>query len=165
MRHAGQLISVDEFSRTERYDASRGYRFTQKDQPAESASTAARNSSSKFVTFSTKKLKQLHEAAEHKLVQAARDGTDSNSLMEGKFAQEIEELRNEIERRENPTMKKAMNTVQQAMKKAVEELTQQMKEKGLPEAYWDHFEHCMSSEAHPYHFTYRPAVSIDWDTD
>ena len=85
--------------------------------------------------------------------------------MEGKFAQEIEELRNEIERRENPTMKKAMNTVQQAMKKAVEELTQQMKEKGLPEAYWDHFEHCTSSEAHPYHFTYRPAVSIDWDTD
>ena len=73
--------------------------------------------------YSTKELKQSLKAAELKLERA----TDSESAPT--YAQQVEELTDEIDRRSNPELKKAMRSVQAELQKAVDELKARMKDK------------------------------------
>jgi len=116
-----------------------------------------------FADYSTKRLKTLLEVAKDKLVRAAEKGEDERECQ--KYELQVEELTYEIERRDNPEMKKLMNTAQQHLKRAVDELKKRMQENGIPVADLEHFDHCTSSGSHPFHFCYRPAISVDWETD
>ena len=58
-----------------------------------------------------------------------------------------------------------MRSVQAELRKAVNELKARMKDKGIPEEHWGHFDHCTSSAGHELHFSYEKPKDIDWDTD
>jgi len=157
IRQSGQLIHVDEFSRVERSDAAKGYRFRQeKGKTLENAAESLRSSSPSFAEYSTKKLRQLCKAAELKLERA-------DSKTKGIYEQQIEMLTDEIERRKS-SQKKAMNSIQAELKKAVDELKARMKEKDISKEHWGHFDHCTSSAGHEFHFIYQKPQDIAWDT-
>jgi Leucine-rich repeat (LRR) protein/GTPase SAR1 family protein len=173
IRQPGKLIPVGEFSRTERSDAAKRYKFRKKgaSRPrkkldddletvmAGNASESVPRRSSKFAEYSTKKLKQLREAAEFKQLQAPDSKTKETCR------QQVEELTEEIDRRSNPELKRAMRSVQAELRKAVDELKTRMKDKGIPEQHWGHFDGCASSAGHELHFKYEKPQDIAWDTD
>jgi hypothetical protein len=172
IRDPGRLIPVGEFLRTERSDAAKRYKFRKKgasrlrkklDDDMETvmagdASDSVPRSSPKFAQYSTKELRQLREAAELK-----QERADSESAPV--YARQVEELREEIERRSNPMLKRAMRSVQAELRKAVDELKTRMKEKGIAEEHWGHFDGCASSAGHELHFKYEKPKDIAWDTD
>jgi predicted metallo-beta-lactamase superfamily hydrolase len=79
-------------------------------------------------------------------------------------AEQSRHLTEEIERRAKPMLKPAMRSVQAALKNAVEELNDRMKEKQIAPEHWRHFDHCTSSFGHEYHFMYEKPKDIAWDT-
>ena len=70
IRQPGKLIPVGEFSRAERSDAAKGYKFRQEGVTAGSASESVPRPSPKFAKYSTKELRQSRKAAELKLERA-----------------------------------------------------------------------------------------------
>jgi hypothetical protein len=58
-----------------------------------------------------------------------------------------------------------MRSVQAELRKAVDELKARMKDNGVPEDHWGHFDHCASSAGHELHFIYEKPKDIKWDTD
>jgi hypothetical protein len=157
IRQPGKLIAVGEFSRAERSDAAKGYKFRQEGVTAGSASESVPRPSAKFAKYSTKELRQSRKAAELKLERA-----DSESAPT--YAHQVEELTEEIDRRSSPELKLAMRSVQAELRKAVDELTARMKDKDIPEEHWGHFDHCASSAGHELHFRYEKPKDIEWDT-
>ena len=158
IRQAGELIPVGEFSRTERGDAARDYKFRQKDTQAGNASLSVPRPSPKFAEFSTKKLKEAYTVAEAKLKRATDSKTKQTCM------DQMKELTDEIDRRVNPELKTAMRSVQAELRKAVNELQARMKLNGVPEEHWRHFDHCASSAGHELHFIYEKPKDVTWDT-
>jgi len=159
IRQPGKLIAVGDFSRAERSDAAKGYKFRQEGVKAGNASPSLRRPSPKFATYSTKKLKQLCKAAGLKLERAP------NSETKETYARQVQELTEEIERRSNPELKTGMRSIQAELRKAVNELKARMKDKNIPEELWEHFDHCASSAGHEFQFKYEKPKDIAWDTD
>jgi GTPase SAR1 family protein len=157
IQQPGKLIAVGEFTRTQRSDAARDYKFRQKGTMG-NPSASPPGPSPKFAEYSTKKLKQVRAAAERKLEQA------SGSELEQTYARRVQELTDEIERRSNPELKASMRSVQGELRKAVDELKARMKDKEIPQEHWGHFDHCTSSAGHEYHFRYEKPQDIAWTT-
>jgi hypothetical protein len=163
-------IHVDDFFRAERRDAAKDYRYREEedeggnaseDSPRPSTTHSKRptnkGGSSRFANYSTKELKQSLKGAELKLARA------SDSETKRTCEQQIELLNDEIDRRKS-SLKKAMNSVQTELKKAVGELKARMKEKEISPEHWGHFDHCTSSAGHEFHFLYEKPRAIAWDT-
>jgi GTPase SAR1 family protein len=168
IRQPGIKIHVDDFFRAERGDAAKEYRYREEEDDGGNASddtprpstkhpTRKAGSPSKFVNYSTKELKQSLKGAELKLARA-RDSETKRTC-----EQQIELLNDEIDRRKS-SLKKAMNSVQAELKKAVGELKARMREKEIPQEHWGHFDHCTSSAGHEFHFLYEKPQAIAWDT-
>ncbi len=159
IRQPGKLIPVGEFTRTERSDAARDYKFRHKGTQVGNAAPDLPRPSSKLTRYSTKKLKQLCKAAGLKLEQA------SGSESEQTYAQQVQDLTDEIDRRSNPQLKTAMRSVQAELRKAINELKARMEKMNIPKEHWGHFDHCASSAGHEFHFIYEKPKDITWDTD
>jgi hypothetical protein len=171
IRQPGIKIHVDDFFGAQRHDAAKDYRYREEEDDGGNASedlrrpstthskhpTKKAGSPSRFANYSTKDLKKSLTAAERKLAEA-RDSETKRTC-----EQQIELLNDEIDRRKS-SLKKAMNSVQTELKKAVGELKSRMKEKEIPQEHWGHFDHCTSSAGHEFHFLYEKPKDIAWDT-
>lgn len=164
----GIKIHVDDFFRAERVVPARDYRYREEEDDSRSASDDAPRGSAKrptkkasspsvFANYSTKDLKKSLTGAERELART-RDSETKRTC-----EQRIELLNDEIDRRKS-SLKKAMNSIQAELKKAVGELKGRMKEKEIPPEHWGHFDHCTSSAGHEFHFLYEKPKAIAWDT-
>lgn len=169
VRTAGREVHVDDLVASAHPGRDQDYRVRADDVEAPDEVVTG-SGGNRFVGKSTRELKQRRDDARVTLKALAEGSLYPSDLetreeKQGECERDIEALTAEIERREDPALKKQMNAVQTQLKKAVEELRVRMQEKGVPTEYLSHFNHCTSSEDHPYHFCYAPAVVPDWATD
>lgn len=168
IRQPGIKIHVDDFFRAGRGDAAKDYRYREEEddggnasedspRPSTKHSTKKASSPSRFANYSTIELKKSLKGAERELARA-RDSEAKRTC-----ERQIDLLNDEIDRRKS-SLKKAMNSVQTELKKAVGELKARMKEKEIPQEHWGHFDHCTSSAGHEFHFLYEKPKAIAWDT-
>jgi hypothetical protein len=157
--HPGQPCFVRDLAP----DARAAYRFQQKTIERKRESEDRFRKGGQFANYKISRLKTLLKTAKDSLARAVEKNEDEQECR--KYELQVEELTYEIERRDNPEMKKLMNNAQQHLMRAVQELKKRMQENGIPDADLGHFDHCTSSEQHPFHFCYRPASPVEWGTD
>ena len=157
--HPGQPCFVRDLAP----DARAAYRFQQDAVERKQTPDDRFRKGGRFTGYKITRLKRLREAAKDSLARAVDKDADEQERR--KYELQIEELTYEIERRDDPQMKKLMNRSQLHLSRAVEELKERMRKNGIHAAYLEHFDHCTSSEQHPLYFCYRPASQVEWETD
>jgi hypothetical protein len=159
IRQPGEPCHVQTLSSATTSDNRNDYRIKQNTVERKQESSGEPNTGRRLAKHHPKKLKELLKTLEAKLANT-EDEEERQT-----FAQQIEDIVHELERRNSPAMTKLMRTMQQSLKRSIGELKAKMREKGIPEVDLGHFDHCGSSEGHPFHFCYRPAFPVKWETE